>query len=109
MAHEYDEWGYEINKQPNIGKLLSKAVHDWEKERNGFDKKSWKKATSGQPGMFLIKLNINQIRELNNGIKKKYWSKLYKEIENQYTEDSIKLEKAEKHNAMKRRGFIQYG
>ena len=44
MSKEYDEWGYEINKQPNIGKLLSKAVHDWEKERNGFDKKSWKKA-----------------------------------------------------------------
>ena len=55
------------------------------------------------------KLNITQIRELNKGIKKKYWSKLYKEIENQYTEDCIKLEKAAKYKEMKRRGFIQYG
>ena len=108
MTKEYDEWGYEI-KQPNIGKLLSKVVHDWEKERNSFDKKFWKKATSGQAGMFLIKLNITQIRELNKGVKKKYWSKLYKEIENQYTEDCIKLEKVEKLNEMKRKGFIQYG
>ena len=87
-------------------------MYDWEKERNGFDKKFWKKATSGQPGMFLIKLNITQIRELNKGVKKKYWSKLFNEIENQYTEDYEALEeteKIEKHNAMKRRGFIQYG
>ena len=109
MTKEYDQWGYEVNKKPNIGKLLSKVVHDWEKERNSFDKKFWKKATSGQPGMFLIKLNITQIRELNKGVKKKYWSKLYKEIENQYTEDCIKLEKVEKLNEMKRKGFIQYG
>ena len=111
MTKEYDQWGYEI-KQPNIGKLLSKVVHDWEKERNSFDKKFWKKATSGQAGMFLIKLNINQIREINKGIKKKYWSKLYNEVENQYTEDCIKLEEAEKiekHNAMKRKGFFKYG
>jgi hypothetical protein len=33
----------------------------------------------------------------------------YKEIENQYTEDCIKLEKVEKLNEMKRKGFIQYG
>ena len=94
MTKEYDQWGYEI-KQPNIGQLLSKVVHNWEKERNGFNRKFWKKTTSGQPGIFLIKLNITQIRELNNGTRKKYWSKLYKEIENQYTEDSIKLEKSQ--------------
>ncbi len=59
MTKEYDQWGYEVNKKPNIGKLLSKVVHDWEKERNSFDKKIiiYKKRRS--LNFFFVSTNLN--------------------------------------------------
>ena len=54
------------------------------------ERKRWKRAHSNQPGVYDVKLNINQVQIINDALKKvsyqahlkKHWSKLYEGIIN---------------------------
>ena len=52
------------------------------------ERKRWKRAHSNQPGVYDVKLNINQVQIINDALKKvsyqahlkKHWAKIFKGI-----------------------------
>jgi len=79
-----------MNKINEVLNNLKKTIRD-SYDYNG---KRWKRVYSNQPGVYQVKLNIAQIKIINESLKnikyqehlKKHWRDMYKEIIEDYNE-----------------------